>query len=162
LLSEKRRHASDQALGEGVVSDEDKMFGLLNDEITRCQLAFEKEQACLAKVNALLKLVAKYQRDRSDDREIFLIDTLLKHSTPQTVSEHQLYELKADILIAHYDSAYKEEILRLLDQQDTLDSRFGCSSYSVNRYAKRLDFYKLAKKDSLEKTGGKHRKSPRR
>lgn len=147
---------------KGVIPDENKMFGFLNDEITRSQLAFEKEQARRAKVNVLLKLVSKYQRDRSDDREIFLIDTLLKYATPPIISEHQLYELKADILIAHYDSAYQKEILRLLDQQDTLDSRFGRSSYSVNRYTKRLDFYELVKKDSLEKADHKHRKSPRR
>lgn len=147
---------------KGVAPDEHRMFGLLNDEITRCQQALEKEQALQAKVSMLLKLVAKYQRDRADNRELFLMDTLLKYATPQMISEHQLYELKADILIAHYDGAYKKNILELLNQQDTLDSRYGRSAYSVNRYAKRLDFYDLVKKDSLKKAGPEHRKSPLR
>lgn len=149
-------------LAKGIVPDENKMFGLLNNEITKSQLAFEKLQAQKAKVNMLLKLVAKYQRDRSDDREIFLIDTLLNYATPEFISEHQLYEVKADILIAHYNSAYKEEIMTLFDRQDSLDHRYGRSQYSVNRYGKRLDFYELIKKDSLEKADQKYRKSPDR
>lgn len=147
---------------KGVVPDETKMFGLLNDEITRCQLAFERTQARRAKVDALRKLIGKYQRDRSDNREIFLIDTLLSYVTPEFISEHQLYELKADILIAHYNSGYREEIMKMFDRQDSLDKSYGHSQYSVNRYAKRLDFYELIKKDSLENADQKHRKSPER
>lgn len=147
---------------KGVVPNENRMFGLLNDQITKSRLAFEKEQARQARVNVLLKLVIKYQRDHSDNREIFLMDTLLKYATPAMISERQLYELKADILIAHYNSGYKKEIMTMFDKQDSLDNHYGRSSYSVNRYGKRLDFYELVKKDSMEKANLKHRKFPAR
>ncbi len=149
-------------LAKGIVPDENKMFDLLNNEITKSQLAFEKLQAQRSKANALLKLVVKYQHDHSDNREIFLIDTLLNCATPDFISEHQLYELKADIMMAHYNSDCREEIMRMFDRQDSLDKNHGHSQYSVNRYAKRLDFYELIKKDSLENADYKHRKFPER
>lgn len=147
---------------KGIEPDEYKLIGLLNAELSKRKLAFEKARARQAKVDALMKLVAKYRNDRPDHRAIFLMDTLLSYVTPEFISEHQLYELKADILMAHHNPGYNEEIVALFDRQDSLDMTYKRTQYSVNRYGKRLDFYELMKKDSINKADSQHPESPKR
>jgi hypothetical protein len=139
--------------------NEQKWFDLLNTVISKRHLAMQIKREYEAKMDSLIKLTLSYHHDKQADDELFLIDTVLKAATPDLISERQLYELKADILIAHYGSAYKKEILMLLHQQDVVDSTFQRSSYSTNRYSKRLDFYDLIRKDSIKNSSVKNANS---
>ncbi|MES2131730.1 MAG: hypothetical protein V4506_05225 [Bacteroidota bacterium] len=136
-------------------------FDRLNTEISKRHLIFKRREEYLAKMDSLIMLTLKYHKDVYHDDELFLIDTVLTYATPAMISERQLYELKADILIDHYDSTYKKEILKLFDQQDEIDKKFNRSYNSVNRYSKRLDFLDFVKKDSLKYIYNKNNKKSR-
>ena len=142
--------------------NERKWFDRLTTEISKRHLIFKRREEYLVKMDSLIMLTLKYHKDAYHDEEVDLIDTVLAYATPAMISERQLYELKADILINHYDSAYKKEILTLFDQQDVLDNKFKKSYNSVNRYSKRLDFLDFVKKDSLKYIYIKNSKKSRR
>lgn len=139
--------------------NEQKWFDFFNTEISKRHLAMQIKREYEAKMDSLIKLTLSYHHDKQSDDALFLVDTVLKAATPDLISKRQLYELKADILIKHCGSDCKEEILTLLHQQDVVDSTFQRSSYSTNRYSKRLDFYDLIRKDSIKTSSVKNANS---
>jgi hypothetical protein len=150
-----------QAVEQDSNPDEQKWVDLLNTEISKRHLILQRKKEYQAKIDLLIKRTLSYYHDKDPDEKLFLIDSVLESVPADLISRHQLYELKADVLIRHYDPAYKKEILLLYSKQDHVDSIYKRSAYSVNRYGKRLDFYDFVREDSLKRIQDSNRKKPR-
>ncbi len=138
------------------IADEQLWFNRLDMEISRRLLQSQRKREQEEKIQMWIN------RAKVKDRiGMKMLDSLIAHCSPDRISNLQVYEHKADYLMRNYKSAYKTEILKLFDRQDSLDKVYNRSGYSVRRYSKRLDFMDFVRNDSIKNAALQKKKSHR-